>query len=113
VEFGRRTGESGLGALGERAHEGAHRNADPGLNDPEHEVEVLTGIFRVDRGRISIGSSVVADGNKVYVVSEKRDVGYAAQDGALHPIERGRERQRRAVASERSSSLRVADMLDW
>jgi iron(III) transport system ATP-binding protein len=74
-------------------------------------LRLAAGFERVDRGRIRIGETTVAD-ERIHVAPEHRHVGYVAQDGALFPhltvlanIGFGLRRNRR-------KSARVRELID-
>jgi iron(III) transport system ATP-binding protein len=48
-------------------------------------LRAIVGFVPVDRGTVSIGGKVVADGGRLHVPPDRRDVGYVAQEGALFP----------------------------
>ncbi len=48
-------------------------------------LRVLMGLVQADAGTVAVGGSIVADGGRVNVRTDKRSVGYVAQEGALFP----------------------------
>jgi iron(III) transport system ATP-binding protein len=48
-------------------------------------LRVVMGFVPADRGTVSVGGRVVADGARVHLAPDKRAIGYVAQEGALFP----------------------------
>ena len=76
-------------------------------------LRLLIGFVAADRGVVSIGGNVVADGQRVHVPPDKRAVGYVAQEGALFPHLSVAENVGFGLPrSERRRGARIGDALD-
>lgn len=80
-------------------------------------LRIIAGFERPDAGSVSIGGTVVADGDGRMVPAHRRRVGYVAQDGALFPhltvganIAYGLPGSR--WRSRKASERRVAELLE-
>ena len=77
-------------------------------------LRVIVGFVEADAGRVTVGGDTVADAGRVHLSSDKRAIGYVAQEGALLPApERRRERRLRAAArSQRKRGARIGEALE-
>jgi iron(III) transport system ATP-binding protein len=48
-------------------------------------LRVIMGFIEADAGRVLVGGETVADAGRVHLASDKRAIGYVAQEGALFP----------------------------
>jgi iron(III) transport system ATP-binding protein len=48
-------------------------------------LRLVMGFLELDRGRVLVGGTMVAEGGRIHMAAEKRAIGYVAQEGALFP----------------------------
>jgi iron(III) transport system ATP-binding protein len=48
-------------------------------------LRIVMGFIEADAGRVVVGGETIAQAPRVHIASEKRAIGYVAQDGALFP----------------------------
>lgn len=76
-------------------------------------LRVIMGLIEADAGTIAVGGSLVADSRRVNVRTDKRSVGYVAQEGALFPhITVAQNIGFGLARSERKQRTRVAETLE-
>jgi iron(III) transport system ATP-binding protein len=76
-------------------------------------LRLIMGFIRADRGRITVGGTLVAEAGRLHVAPEKRAVGYVAQEGALYPHLNVRNNVGFGLTrAERQRSHRVGEVLD-
>ncbi|HEU0250405.1 MAG TPA: ABC transporter ATP-binding protein [Solirubrobacteraceae bacterium] len=75
-------------------------------------LRVIMGLVEADAGTIVVGGSLVADGRRLNVRTDKRSIGYVAQEGALFPhITVAQNIGFGLARSERKQRMRVAETL--
>jgi len=75
-------------------------------------LRALMGFVRPDSGEVSVGGAVVSD-STTHVATEKRGIGYVAQEGALFPhLSVARNVGFGMPAGERKSSARIGEVLE-
>ena len=76
-------------------------------------LRVIMGLTSADAGTIAVGGSVVADGRRLSVRTDRRSIGYVAQDGALFPhVSVAKNVGFGLPRSERKTGKRVSEMLE-
>jgi iron(III) transport system ATP-binding protein len=76
-------------------------------------LRIIMGLIEADAGTITVGGSIVADAKRVNVRTDKRSIGYVAQDGALFPHINVSQNVGFGLArSERRKGTRVSRTLD-
>jgi iron(III) transport system ATP-binding protein len=76
-------------------------------------LRLIMGFIEPDAGTIIVGRETVADAERVHVVSDKRAIGYVAQEGALFPhLTAGENVGFGLPRSERRHGARVAEVLE-
>jgi iron(III) transport system ATP-binding protein len=76
-------------------------------------LRLIIGFITVDRGRVTVGGSVVTEAGRVHVTPDKRSIGYVAQEGALFPHLTVAENVAFGLPrSERKGAPRIGEVLD-
>lgn len=76
-------------------------------------LRVIMGLTSTDAGTIAVGGSTVADGGRLSVRTDRRSIGYVAQDGALFPhVTVAKNVGFGLPRSERKTGRRVSEMLE-
>lgn len=76
-------------------------------------LRIVVGLIEADAGTIAVGGSILADSKRINVRTDKRSVGYVAQEGALFPHISVAENVGFGLArTERGKSRRVVEALD-
>jgi iron(III) transport system ATP-binding protein len=76
-------------------------------------LRVIMGLVEADAGTVAVDGSIVADAKRVNVRTDKRSVGYVAQEGALFPHIDVSENVGFGLArSERRKGARVSQVLE-
>jgi iron(III) transport system ATP-binding protein len=76
-------------------------------------LRLIMGFIEADAGTIMIGGERVAEAGRVHVVSDKRAIGYVAQEGALFPhLTAGENVGFGLPRSERRNGARIAEVLE-
>jgi iron(III) transport system ATP-binding protein len=82
-------------------------------------LRIIMGLVEADAGTIAVDRSIVADAKRVNVRTDKRSVGYVAQDGALFPhvtvgenVGFGLSRTERRKGSRTAEVLRLVGLDD-
>jgi iron(III) transport system ATP-binding protein len=76
-------------------------------------LRIVIGLIEADRGTVVVGGATVADANRVNVRTDKRSIGYVAQEGALFPhITVGENVGFGLARSERRQGRRISEALD-
>jgi iron(III) transport system ATP-binding protein len=75
-------------------------------------LRAIMGFVAVDAGIVTVGGRTVADAGRVHVASDKRHIGYVAQEGALFPhLSVGENVAFGLPRAERRSGARAAETL--
>lgn len=76
-------------------------------------LRAIIGFIELDAGTVTVGAETVADAGRVHVASDKRAIGYVAQEGALFPHLTAGENVGFGLArSERRQGARIAEALE-
>ncbi|MGH2878901.1 MAG: ABC transporter ATP-binding protein [Solirubrobacteraceae bacterium] len=76
-------------------------------------LRVIMGLTSAEAGTIAVGGSMVADGGRLNVRTDRRSIGYVAQDGALFPhVSVAKNVGFGLTRSERKTARRVTEMLE-
>lgn len=76
-------------------------------------LRIVMGLTGADTGTIAVGGTIVADANRVSVRTDKRSIGYVAQEGALFPhITVGENVGFGLARSERRRGRRISEALE-
>jgi iron(III) transport system ATP-binding protein len=76
-------------------------------------LRVIMGFVEADAGRVSVGGETVAEAGGVHVASDKRAIGYVAQEGALFPhLSAGENVGFGLPRAERKHSARITQTLE-
>lgn len=76
-------------------------------------LRVIMGLTSVDAGTIAVGGSLVADGARLSVRTDRRSIGYVAQDGALFPhMNVAKNIGFGLPRSERKAGKRISEILE-
>jgi iron(III) transport system ATP-binding protein len=76
-------------------------------------LRTIIGFIELDAGMVTVGEEIVADAQRVHLASNKRAIGYVAQEGALFPHLTAGENVGFGLArSERKRGARIAEVLE-
>jgi len=76
-------------------------------------LRAIIGFIELDAGAVTLGGETVADAHHVHVASDKRAIGYVAQEGALFPhLSAGENVGFGLGRSERKRGARIAEALE-
>lgn len=75
-------------------------------------LRIVMGLVEADAGTIAVDGSIVADAKRINVRTDKRSIGYVAQEGALFPhVTVGENVGFGLARSQRKKGARVSDVL--
>jgi len=76
-------------------------------------LRVIMGFVEADAGRVTVGGDMVADAGRVHLASDKRAIGYVAQEGALFPhLSAGGNVGFGLARSQRKRGARIGEALE-
>jgi iron(III) transport system ATP-binding protein len=76
-------------------------------------LRVIMGFIETDAGTVAVGGTTVADAGRTHVTSDKRAIGYVAQEGALFPhLTAGENVGFGLPRAERRKGTRTAEALE-
>jgi iron(III) transport system ATP-binding protein len=76
-------------------------------------LRAIIGFIELDAGTVTVGGETVAEAGRVHLASDKRAIGYVAQEGALFPHLTAGENVGFGLArSQRKQGARIAEVLE-
>lgn len=76
-------------------------------------LRAIIGFVELDAGTVAVGEQTVADAHRVHLQSDKRAIGYVAQEGALFPhLSAGENVGFGLARSQRKKGARIAEALE-